>query len=241
MSTATLHIKTTTPAARLMLPARLVLFAMAQGFAALALGSWEASIAWWPLGATFGNLATIPLLVWLFRAEGKSYGALFTLDRTRLGLDLPLLTGVLLVGLPLALFPSVWLGIWLFGDPQIPLDLLVRPLPFWAVLLAVSFPLTIIFAELPAYFGYCMPRLAIATGRSGLASGLSAFLLAAQHVTLPLVFDGRFMLWRLLMFLPFALLLGVVLRRRQALLPWLVIVHGLLDAAMLPALFGHAT
>jgi hypothetical protein len=44
-----------------------------------------------------------------------------------------------------------------------------------------------------------------------------------------------------LMFLPFALFLGVVLRRRQALLPWLVIVHGLLDAATLPALFRHAT
>jgi hypothetical protein len=56
-------------------------------------------------------------------------------------------------------------------------------------------------------------------------------VLSLQHVTLPLVLDWRFVLWRALMFLPFALLLAVVLDRRPRLLPYLVIVHILLDAA----------
>jgi hypothetical protein len=46
---------------------------------------------------------------------------------------------------------------------------------------------------------------------------------------LPLVFDLRFMAWRSLMFLPFALLVAVVLHWRPRLLPYLAIVHVLMD------------
>jgi hypothetical protein len=83
-------------------------------------------------------------------------------------------------------------------------------------------------AEIPTYFGYVMPRLEKRVG-SMLAVSLSALALAAQHVTLPLVFDMRFVLWRLLMFLPFAFLLAIALRWRPRLLPFLVIFHGLID------------
>ena len=54
-------------------------------------------------------------------------------------------------------------------------------------------------------------------------------MLAFQHVTLPLVFDLHFLLWRLLMFIPFALMVGMVLRWRSRLLIYMVIIHGLMD------------
>lgn len=224
-----------------MLPARLLLFALVQGLFALVLGNWEASIAWWPLCATLVDLVTIGLLIALFRAEAGSYFALFRIDRSNIAPDLGLLLCVVLVGLPLAILPSIWLGSVLFGDAQLPLAMLVRPLPLWAVLLSVSFPLTIVLAELPAYFGYCAPRLAALTGRKWLATGLGATFLAAQHMTLPLIFDARFAVWRFLMFLPFALLLGAALRWRPSLLPFLVVVHGCMDAATLPVLLQRAT
>ena len=221
----------------LMLPARLVLFALFQALFALALGSWDASIAWWPLSATLTNLVTIALLIRLFRREGRSFRELFRIDRSRLAGDLLAFLGVVVVTAPLAYLPNVWLASRLFGSPEAALEVFLRPLPLWAAIAAVSFPLTIVFAELPAYFGYAMPRIEAQTRNPWLALGLSAFFLAAQHVTLPLVFDWRFMLWRLLMFVPFALFVGAVLRWRPSLLPYLVALHGLLDLSIVLMLF----
>lgn len=58
---------------------------------------------------------------------------------------------------------------------------------------------------------------------------LPVFFLAAQHATLPLIFDWRFIVWRVGMFLPFALLLGIALHRRPSLLPWLMAGHFFID------------
>jgi membrane protease YdiL (CAAX protease family) len=61
---------------------------------------------------------------------------------------------------------------------------------------------------------------------------ITGLMLAFQHVTLPLVFDARFMLWRLLMFVPFGLLVAVMLRWRPQLLPYMVVVHMLMDVSV---------
>ena len=58
-------------------------------------------------------------------------------------------------------------------------------------------------------------------------------MLAFQHVTLPLLFDARFMVWRLVMFVPFGLLVAVLLRSRPQLLPYMVVVHMLMDASVM--------
>jgi hypothetical protein len=105
-----------------------------------------------------------------------------------------------------------------------------RPIPQWAALIGlIAFPLTIMFAELPTYFGYGMPRVEAQTGKRWLAVLAPALFLAAQHATLPLLFDARFLLWRLLMFLPLALYMGILLRWRLHLLPYMMVLHGLLD------------
>ncbi len=46
---------------------------------------------------------------------------------------------------------------------------------------------------------------------------------------LPLILDGRFMLWRLGMYLPFALFAGLILKLRPTLLPYFMIIHALAD------------
>ena len=76
-----------------------------------------------------------------------------------------------------------------------------------------------------------MPRLEAQTGRTWLAVLVPSLFLAIQHCTLPLLMDGRFITWRLLMYLPFALFVGLLLHWRPQLLPYLVVVHGLMDMA----------
>jgi hypothetical protein len=115
----------------------------------------------------------------------------------------------------LALVPNIGVAALLWGDPTIAVDLLVRPLPLaaaWALLLA--FPIAIGLSELPVYFGYVLPRLRRHVGGRVPAILVTAAVLSLQHVTLPLVFDWRFVVWRAVVFLPFALLLAVVLDKR---------------------------
>jgi hypothetical protein len=76
------------------------------------------------------------------------------------------------------------------------------------------------------------PRLVPQVGRAG-AVIVTGLMLAFQHVTLPLLFDTRFMAWRLISFLPFALFMAALLRWRPQLLPYTVVVHILMDASVM--------
>lgn len=220
----------------IMLIVRTVIFAVIQGAVAGIFYlrdipfAWDNSAAWWPITASLGSLATIALLIGLYRSEGSSYWALFRFQRQTFGVDLLTSLAILVVTVPVAMLPNILLAKGLFGDQQIALDMLIQPLPLWAVILSLTlFPISIALSELPNYFAYVLPRLEARIKTPWLAVGLTSFWLAAQHVSLPLLPDIRFIIWRLAMFLPFALMLAVILRWRIRLLPYVVIIHGLMD------------
>ena len=91
------------------------------------------------------------------------------------------------------------------------------------------FPLTQGLAETPTYFAFAMPRLEAQGLRRWQAVALPALMLGLQHLAAPLLFDWRFIAWRGLMFLPFAALVGIVMRWRPQLLPYIAVVHVLMD------------
>lgn len=193
---------------------------------------WSASAAWWPISATLTNLITISYLRHQATREGVSYwqlvGAMF--NRQHVMRDLLTVLGVLIAVAPVAMLPNLGLAKLLFGDPMGPVAMFVQPLPAGVALACmVLFPLTIAFAELPFYFGYVLPRLATKRPGYGWPVILPALFLAAQHATLPFIPEPRFILWRLGMFVPFALFLGFVLRWRPQLLPYLMAIHALID------------
>jgi hypothetical protein len=192
--------------------------------------AWDVSAAWWMLAATLTNVVCIVLLMQLFRREGMRYRDLLRIERGRVGRDLLLILGMLIVSIPLAMIPSIGLGTLLFGDANATSELMFRPLPTAsAFLLLFLFPITVGLAELPTYFGYVMPRLAVLSGRPWLALSVASSFLAIQHCALPLLFDGRFLAWRLLMFLPFAFFAGLVLKWRPQLMPYMIAVHIFMD------------
>lgn len=226
---------------------RTVLFAAFQGLFALgfALGGvaapWMASIAWWPVSATLANLVNVGLLMWACRREGISFGELITGGRgpwrdtwrDTWRTDVAWTLGALLVVAPLAVVPNFALGTWLFGDAAVPANMMFRPLPLWAVCVVLPlFPLSIALSEMPTYYAYAAPRLQVVSGRRWMPLIAAAGWHAVQHVTLPLIFDWRFVVWRLLMFLPFALFVAWLFDRRRSVLPYMMCVHGLLDAQL---------
>ena len=219
----------------LMLISRSALFLFFQLAIALILAvtgtpsAWNESTRWWTFMAFLANFASMYLLVRIFNAEGKRFWDLFRFSRETWKADLLWFFGLSLIGLPIAAVVRDPLAVVIFGDAMTATNMLFRPLPLWAFVLSFLFPLTIAFAELPTYFGYAMPRLAVQLKNGWLAWLIASFWLAAQHVFLPLILDGGYIFWRFGMFLPFALFTGLVLKFRPSLLPYFVIVHALMD------------
>lgn len=219
----------------LMVISRTVLFAIVQALIAVLFllsgvtDAWHESERWWIFSVASANFISIILLVWLFKREGKRYLELFRFERKTLWKDIALVIGAFILAGPIAFFPMNVLGNLILGSYNNAIAMLFRPLPVWALIAGLLFPITIAFAELPTYFGYVMPRLEQKLGSGWLAWGIASFFLGIQHATLPLIFDWNFILWRALMYLPFAFYIGLVLKFRPRLMPYLVIGHGLID------------
>ena len=223
----------------LMLISRSILFLFFQGVITAILSltchvlPWEESTRWWLFSVIPANLVSILLLIWLLRAEGQRYWDLLRFSRATVRKDLLWLVGSSIIGVPLMMAPMNSLATLIFRNSMAPIDMMFRPLPTWALIVGFLFPLTIAFAELPTYFGYVMPRLALQLKNGWIAWLIAAIFLAAQHCFLPLIPDGRFILWRLGMYLPFALFIGLLLKLRPSLLPYAVIIHALIDISTL--------
>ena len=231
-----------------MLLSRLVLFAFYQILCALIFllsgqpEPWNGAIAWWPVTATLANFTSILLLARAARAEGLRLVDLYRGEVGSFGRDLLVALGLFLLAGPIAWLPNMGVAALLFSDPTSPTEIMFQPLPLWAAYsVMVLFPLTIALAELPTYMGYVLPRLEALSGSRWLAIGLTGLALAAQHMTLPFVFDARFLIYRLLMFLLFALYMAVILRWRPRLLPYIMVGHALIDVATMLMVVFTAT
>jgi hypothetical protein len=237
----------TWPRVLIALFSRITLFAIYQALIALiflARGTdspWQESVAWWPLAVVFANLTSLLLLSRLAQFERLRLVDLYHADFSHWKRDLPVIIGLFLVLGPVGYFPMRIIATQLWGDSMVPVGMMFLPLPMLVVFSTmVLFPITNSLAELPTYFGYTSPRLEALSGNRWLAVGLAGFMLAAQHMTLPLILDGRFLLYRLGMFLPFAILTGVMLAWRPRLLPYAMIFHWLIDLMLYPFLLELA-
>jgi len=182
------------------------------------------------LVANITNVMSILFLIRLFKSEGSKYFELFHFNKTTWKKDLLHFLTLTLMLIPLALAPGFILSKWFWNDVTIPVRILFQPIYNPVIyLLLVTFPLTMVFAELATYFGYIMPRLENEMKQKWLAVLFPVIFLSIQHCCLPLVFDGRFILYRGLMYFPLALLIGIVLQKRPSLFPYFAILHGLMD------------
>jgi membrane protease YdiL (CAAX protease family) len=91
------------------------------------------------------------------------------------------------------------------------------------------FPITQGLVELALYFLYVMPRLDPRPFPNLRPLLLPGLMLGLQHFAVPLLFNPSFILWRALMYIPFAFAVGLILHWRPRLLPYLAIIHVLMD------------
>ena len=195
---------------------------------------WRLAADWWL--AWFGAVSVVNLAVLrlLLHREGRRLRDLYRFERSGRRTDLAWAAAVFVVSGPVAMLPNLLLAGALWGEGATTgADLSFRALPVVAAaLLVVSFPVVHAMAELPTYYGYVMPRLSAITGWEWRAMLVPALVLSAQHVFLPFLLDWRFVVWRALMFLPFALWIGFAVMRRPTTLPYLVVGHALIDLSL---------
>jgi hypothetical protein len=197
--------------------------------------AWQDAIDWWLLNVALANGICLAVLVVLLRAEGRRYRDLLAIRRGEVVRDLLILLGLTLLIGPVSMAPNAWLAGGLFGDPQAVSAYLFRPLPVWGVYVSAGlFAVTQGMVELALYFAYVMPRLSGVPGTrpAWWAWALSSTLLGLQHVAAPMHLDIRYAIWRGLMFMPFAFLVGAALRWRPQLLPYLAVGHALMDLSV---------
>jgi hypothetical protein len=223
----------------LMLVVRSLFFMAFQALIALVflmIGSsdaWSDSAAWWMIAVVLTDLVCLTLLVHLYRQEGKRFWNVFRLERQFVKKDMLFMLGFMVIVGVAGFLPNIFTAQWLFGDPQIALDLLIRPLPVWAAITSlVFFPILQGLVEIPTYMLYVMPRLEKQGVHPWLAVSLSSLFLSSQHMFAPFLPDLRFITYRLVMFLPFAILIGLVMHWRPRLMPYMAVVHFLMDLSL---------
>ena len=217
----------------MLLFARSVFAVVAQGLVAaiyMTHGSvtpWRDAGTWLPLYGTSIDAGCICLLWWFARREGITLLDLIGFNRHRLGRDF--LFGLALIPPSLLLilcgnFASNLLVYGTFDLPQI-----FEPLPLFATLYAVLiFPLVWGITEQTTYNGYVLPRFQVLSGSTGFAVAVVALIWSLQHAVMPLTFDLRFMIYRLLSPIPFSIFITLVYLRIRRVLP-LATAHWLMD------------
>ena len=186
--------------------------------------SWQAAAPWWTVYGTLIDIGSLLALTWLTQQEGIHLLALIGFDRRLLARDLMLGLGLTVIYVALGAVGGTLLTLALYGTTQPPMSAM-GGLPWWATLYSLLiWPVLWGITEEMTYQGYALPRLQALTGRSWQAILIVAVGFGVQHIALPCLLAGKFMLWR---FGP-SFLIGLVvplfyLRLRR--LPPLIIAH----------------
>ena len=218
----------------LMLFARSIFAVGAQGVAAavLALQGWSApwheAEQWLPIYGTLIDVACLTLLWRLTRREGIRLFDLVGFKRSHLVGDVLLGLGLIPVSL-VFIIAGVFAASWLvYGTLS---DLSFPGLPFPAILYGVLvWPFIWGLTEQMTYNGYLLTRFQIICRSTIAAVAVVAFAWSLQHAFMPLTFDAKFMMFRLLSSVPNSVFLTLVYLRLRRLLP-LAFAHALMDGA----------
>jgi membrane protease YdiL (CAAX protease family) len=194
---------------------------------------WPAAAAWWTVWGTLVDLGCLAGLLWLVRREGLRLTDLLGFDRRRLGRDVLIGLGLILVMFPITIIGGTMLASQLvFGTLEAPMyagDLTGRVLPLWGVVysLAIWWVIWSPTEEL-TFNGYLLPRLEALTQSPWLAVGVVGLLWAAMHAAIPTLWDARYLAWRTLSFLPLTLAMAALYLRTRRLVPF-VLAHWCMD------------
>ncbi len=180
---------------------------------------------WWSVLASLVNLLTILLLVIVSGKCGGNYWKLINCEK---GKTKPKqIIAMIFLFLAVGMGGMFLAGFLCYGVIPYAAPMLIAPLPLWLAILNVPLlPISTAFAEDGLYLGCGVNQI-----KNRYAAVLvPAFFFALQHSFIPTIFDGRYILYRFLSFLPLTIILCLHYRRNRNPLP-IMIGHAVIDIA----------
>ncbi len=217
---------------------RPALFLVVQGLLALTYdvfhraGAWHEAGRWWNVYGTVVDIGCLIGLRIATRREGIRLRDLVGPVRLRFGRDVFVGLALFALIFPCFIGGSLLAQIALYGSldsARAAYLTQLHALPMWAFVYSVTLWWMISSpTEEAIYQGYALPRLRALTGRTWVAMVLVGLLWAAQHSLLPFVPDGKYLLFRLLQFIPGVFAMMLVYLRMRRLGP-LIFAHWCMD------------
>ena len=219
----------------LMLFARAACAVVAQGVVAavFALHSssapWHDAEPWLPVYGTLIDAGCLALLWHLARGERIRLFDLIGFQRARVVRDTLLGFALVPASLVFILGGIYGTGRLLYGSLTPPYLFGALPLPA-ALYGVLVFPFVWGLTEQMTYNGYLVPRLQVLCRSTTLAIACVAFAWSLQHAFMPLTFDAKFMVFRLVSAVPNTVFQTLLYLRLRRLIPF-AIAHALMDGA----------
>ena len=180
---------------------------------------------WWSIVATIVNIITILILILVTKKIKSNYWKLINYEKGKTKFKQIAIMSiiVLLVGTS-----GMYLaGLICYGKIPYSPPMMIQPIPMiLAIINVIALPLTVPFAEDGLYLGCGVNQIK----NKYLAILIPAFFYALQHSFIPTLFDGKFIIYRFLSFLPLTIILCWQYYKKKNPLP-IMIGHALIEVA----------
>ena len=178
---------------------------------------------WWTIVATIVNVITIVVLVFAAKKNGMTYWELigYRKGNTKISQVVVVSIIVLVIGTGgMYLAGYLCYGVIPYSSPM-----MIAPIPkVLAIINFLPLPITTALAEDGLYLGCGVNQIE----NKMLAIILPAFFYALQHCFIPTLFDAKYILYRLLSFLPLTIILCWYYYKKKNPVP-VMIGHALID------------
>ncbi len=210
----------------LLIPLRSVLFLVTFLILSVLTGKELIEIAsWWSVVASIINIAVLGVLIAASKAEKITYLKLINYEKGSAKLKSIIFISLLMIMVGMG---GMYLsGYIIYGQIPYFAPLMIAPIPFvLAVINLVVLPITTTLAEDGIYLGGGINQLNL----KGISTLVPAFFYALQHSFIPMIFDGKFMIYRFLSFLPLTIFICFWYSRKRNPIP-IMMGHILLNIA----------
>ncbi|TVP84528.1 MAG: hypothetical protein EA375_06445 [Acholeplasmataceae bacterium] len=211
---------------------RMILLLVFQGAAWLLLSgksdAFYVSTTYWTVYVTLTNMVLLALMLTFDSKTG--YTQIFKFEKKQAIAFLKWIPLLLLS----AMGPNLLLSYVIYGDLEIGAKLLLFDHGLLITALNFSlFPILQGLTEIPFYFLVLKPMLKSHTRKPLFYLGIPILILSLQHIVMPLYLDVSYVLYRGLMFLGFAILIGILIERKPNLMPYFMVMHILMNLSFM--------
>lgn len=180
---------------------------------------------WWSIVASVVNVITILILIVVARKVGFSYSKLINYEKGKTKFK-----EIIIVSLVVLVFTSLGMnlaGLICYGVIPYAAPMMAAPIPIiLAIINFIILPATVPFAEDGLYLGCGVNSFK----NKYLAVLVPAFFYALQHSFIPVLFDGKFIVYRFICFLPLTIILCFYYYKKRNPVP-VMIGHALVEMA----------